>query len=288
MPSLTVAIATLNEEANIGDCLKSVKSIADEIIIVDGASADNTVKIASAFTKNILITKNYENFHVNKQKALDLSTSDWILQLDADERVSKELGDEIIKVIRMSDTEIEKYELNLPNRKLFLRHQLLLQARDGKIGTDENNYNAFFLPRKNYFLGKFLRYGGVYPDGVIRLVRRGKAYFPVKDVHEQIVVQGKVGWLRNDLLHLDSPDFSKYLFRWKRYVRFEAKLIQGQKKYNNIILAILYLFVYPLWWFIKTYVRHKGFIDGWQGFVFSFFSALRFPSAYLVNVFRRT
>src|SRR5581483_1412425 len=103
-----------------------------------------------------------------------------------------------------------EYQKKLPNKKLFQRHQAILEARDGKIGDEEGEYNAFFFPRLNYFLGKYLRHGGVYPDGVIRLFRKGKAYLPCKDVHEQMVVKGKVGWLQNDLYHYDSPTFARY------------------------------------------------------------------------------
>src|SRR3989344_4176570 len=155
---LSAAIATFNEEDNIGDCLESIKNIADEIIIVDGSSNDKTVQIAKKFGAKVTVTNNPPIFHINKQKAFDLATGDWVLYLDADERVSKELGDEILKVVKMTNEEINQYQTQLKNRKLFLRHQKLLDGRDGQIGTLESDYVAFFFPRLNFFLGKFLKY----------------------------------------------------------------------------------------------------------------------------------
>lgn len=280
MNKLSVVLATYNEEANIGRCLASVEDMADEIIVVDGSSTDNTVRIAKKYKAKIFVTDNPPIFHINKQKALDAASHLWILQLDADEVVSPELASEIKGVINMKEDEIEAYQLSLKERKLFLRHQSLLEERDGKIGS-KGNYAGFFIPRRNYFLGKFLRYGGVYPDGVIRLVKNGKAYFPCKNVHEQIVVEGKVGWLSNSLLHYDSPTFKRYLERNSRYIDLIAKDLEKQKVKKNLFQFVNYVFFNPFYWFFLTQIRHKGVLDGWQGIVFSFFSALRFPRAYL-------
>ena len=278
---LSVALATYNEEKNLADCLDSVKDIADEIVVVDGSSTDKTVEVAKKFNAKILVRENPPIFHINKQKALDLTTNEWILQLDADERVSPELAEEIKKVINMKSDELEIYQSTLPNKKLFSRHQKLLEIRDGSIGAEKGEYVAFFIPRLNYFLGKYLRFGGVYPDGVIRLLKKGKGHFPCLDVHEQIVISGRVGWLQHDLIHKDSPTFKRYLERNKRYINLIAKDIASNKTKNSLFTPIQYLIILPLKWFILTYFRHKGFLDSWQGFVFSLFSSLRFPRAYL-------
>jgi glycosyltransferase involved in cell wall biosynthesis len=284
MKKLSVALAVFNEEKNLEACLESVKDIADEIIIVDGTSTDKTVEVAKKFNSRILITDNPPIFHINKQKAIDMAKNEWILQLDADERVSPELSKEIMNVISMSDEDIETYQKKLPKRRLFLRHQELLEKRDGNIGVEKGSYSAFFIPRLNYFLGRYMRYGGVYPDGVIRLIRKGKAYLPCKDVHEQMVVDGRVGWLEHDLYHMDSPTFDRYLKRNKRYIDLLAQELQKSKKNTTLIAPAQYMLVLPFWWFMVTYVRHKGLKDGFPGFVFSFFSALRFPRAYLKSL----
>jgi glycosyltransferase involved in cell wall biosynthesis len=277
---LSVVLATYNEEKNIGPCLESVRGLADEIIIVDGSSTDKTRIIARQYGAKIIKTNNPPIFHINKQKALDAAKSQWILQLDADERVTPELADEIKKVIQMSDSQIKRYQQKLKNKELFLRHQRLIEKRDGKVGRASGKYAAFFLPRRNFFLGKFLRYGGTYPDGVIRLVRAGKAYFPCKSVHEQIVVNGRVGWLQNDLLHIDSPNFKRYLIRNSRYIDLIVDELKARKEGKNFVQFINYFFLKPIWWFLMTTIRHKGVLDGWQGIVFSLFSSLRFPRAY--------
>lgn len=282
--TLSVAIATFNEEKNIKRCLESVKEIADEIVVVDGSSKDKTVEIAKSYGAKVLVKDNPVMFHINKQKAIDLSTGDWILQLDADEVLSKSLSEEIKRITTMRDSEIEEYEKSTP--ELLLRHQKIVEKRDGPVGNAALPYAAFFIPRLNYFLGKYLRHGGVYPDGVIRLFKKSEAYLPCKDVHEQYVVLGRVGWLRNDLLHFDSPTFKKYIERNNRYTSFIAGQYKQQKLPKNPIIGFEYIVIKPVYWFILTFIRHKGFLDLWQGFIFSFFSSLRFPISYIKYLYK--
>lgn len=253
MTSLSVVLATYNEEQNLADCLQSVKNLANEIIIVDGGSKDNTVEIAKRFGALVIITDNPPIFHINKQKAIDKATKEWVLQLDADERVSQELADEIKQVLLRGDKEI----------------------------------NGYWLPRKNYFLGRFLMKGGQYPDYSLRLYKRGKGRLPQKDVHEQAVVEGKTGHLQHPLIHIADPNFSRYSLRFNRYTDLLAKDLAVENPKFKIITAGRYLFLSPAWWFVMTYGRHKGFMDSWQGFVFSFFSALRFPVSYIKYLRRR-
>jgi glycosyltransferase involved in cell wall biosynthesis len=280
MKNLSVVLATYNEEANIGPCLDSIKDIAEEIIIVDGSSTDNTREIAQKYGAKVFKTDNHPIFHINKQKALEKATGKWILQLDADERVSAPLRDEIKDIIEMNEQEIIFHQAKLKNKSLFERHQNLLEKRDGQIGEKEGPYAAFFVPRLNLFLGKPLRYGGVYPDGVIRLVKNGKAYLPAKSVHEQIAVNGKVGWLQNDLIHIDSPTFKRYLQRNSRYINLIRDELIESKTGKNVWQLFNYCFIKPIYWFVLTFIRHKGILDGFPGLVFSFFSSLRFPRAY--------
>lgn len=306
--SLSICLAVYNEEGNIGDCLKSVKGLADEIVVVDGGSIDQTIELAKKFGAKVILTDNPPMFHINKQKALDAATGDWILQLDADERVTPELAEEIKKVISMNKKELEEYEENLPEKELFLKHQNLIDNRQNgglsrfpsrqgsspqikprrlhAAGIPANStpilpYSVFYLARKNFFLGKFLRYGGVYPDGVIRLVKKGKARFPCRDVHELMEVDGLVGWLKNPLLHYDSPTFKRYLQRNNRYIDLMVSEFRNKKLKKNFMNFMKFVLYKPLGWFFSTTIIHKGILDGWQGIVFSFFSALRFPRAYV-------
>lgn len=244
MATLSVVLATFNEEKNLPSCLDAIKDIADEIIIVDGGSKDNTVNIAKQYNARVLVTDNPQVFHINKQKAIDMAAKDWILQLDADEIVTEDLKKEIVKKMHRLDAD------------------------------------GYWIPRKNYFLGRYLTKGGQYPDYTIRLYKRGKGRLPQKTVHEQAVVDGKVGYLKNALLHNADPTFKRYLMRFDRYTDLIATQLQ-EKKNKNPLLPIEYLFAQPSWWFLSTYIRHKGFMDSWQGFFFSFFSSLRFPVSYI-------
>lgn len=256
MGKLSVAIATFNEEENLVRTLSSVKNLADEIVIYDGQSTDKTREIAKSFGAKVIVGKNYPIFHINKQKAIDACTSDWILQLDADEVVTPELAEEIKEVIN--------------NQQSIINNQ---------------HINGYWLPRKNYFLGRFLMKGGQYPDYTLRLYCRGKGRLPQTDVHEQAEVDGKVEYLKNPLLHYPYKNFATYIKKWKRYNNLISKQIEEELKDKNSIsklgFGFGYLFIKPSHWFLTTYARHKGFMDSWQGFTFSLFSALRFPVSYI-------
>lgn len=251
MESLSVVLATYNEEANIAACLSGVKNIAQEMVVVDGGSKDKTAEIARQLGAKVFITDNPKNFHINKQKAIEKASKDWILQLDADERVEDHLSREIREVLEKND----------------------------------KNINGYWVPRKNFFLGRFLMKGGQYPDYTIRLYRRGKGKLPQVSVHEQAIVEGEVGHLKNPLVHIADPSFSRYLLRYNRYTDLMAKEL-AIKKENGLKRFVNYLFISPAWWFLMSYIRHKGFMDSWQGFVFSFFSSMRFPVSYIKYIVR--
>lgn len=280
---LSVVLATRNEGKNIGPCLDSVKNIADEIIIVDETSEDNTQVVAKQKGAKIYEVEHEENFHKSKQKAIDYATGDWILQLDADERVSKQLAEEIRKVIGMTEAERNSRDyFGFPYRKqrLFLKYRKLIEQKQGPIGKNTGEIAAYLIPRVNIFLGKPLIHGGVYPDGVIRLIKKGKAMFPAKSVHELMKVDGKVAWLCEDLEHRDSPTFSRYLERANRYTDLTAKEHEIQKIPVNYRNLFNYSFIIPFVNFIKLYIFHKGFLDGMRGFIWSLFSSLHFPLSY--------
>lgn len=246
MNKISVALATYNEERNIRECLESVKDLAYEIIVVDGGSNDQTIAIAKAFGAKVVKTNNPPIFHINKNKAIDAAQGDWVLQLDADERVSPELAKEIKKNVALNA-----------------------------------DINGYWIPRKNFFLGRFLTKGGQYPDYTLRLYRRGKGRLPAKDVHEQAEVVGKVGYLKNDLLHLSDKNFSEYLNRFNTYTELISSQLKDAGTKQNILTLLNFTLIKPLVWFTKTYLRNRGYADGFPGFVFSFFSSLRFPVAYI-------
>lgn len=249
MPSLSIALAVYNEKDNLAPCLNSVKDLASEIVVVDGSSTDGTGELAALLGAKVLTEPNRTNFHLNKQTAIDACTGDWILQLDADERVSTMLAKEIAAIV----------------------------AADPSTKSE-----AYYLKRRNYFLGRWMNKGGMYPDPVIRLFKKGKAHLPAKSVHELMQVDGKTGWLQEDLLHIADPTFSRYLMRSNRYTTLQADdwLKEGKLGLNGRT-AFTYLILKPFIRFFTIYFRHKGFQDGFPGFVFAFYSGLHLASSYV-------
>lgn len=247
--TLSVTLATYNESKNIVRCLKAIEDIAQEIIVVDGQSQDNTVSLVKKFKNaKVISTANKPMFHLNKQMGIAACKGDWILQLDADEVVTPSLKNEILSLLQKNPESVVE--------------------------------NGFWIPRKNYFLGRFLTKGGQYPDPTIRLYKNGKGRLPCKDVHEQACVDGQVGFLKNDFEHYADTSFSLYLLRANRYTTLLAQELKEKNVKVNLLSGINYYVIKPCWWFFKTYFRHRGYVDGFPGFVFSYYSALRFPIAY--------
>lgn len=280
MKKLSVVLATRNEENNIADCIDSVKEIADEIIIFDEQSEDRTVEIAKRLGAKVYSVPHEPIFHKTKQKALDKASGDWILQLDADERVTPKLAKEIKEVIQLSDEEIKNRRPSDDKWDLFQRHSSAYEKVYGKIGKETGEFVAFLLPRLNHFVYQPLTHAGVYPDPAIRLVKKDKAWFPAKSVHENMEIDGEVAWLFNDLEHHDSPTISKYIMRMNRYTDLQSDEF-AQKKLSKSWLTLLYYSSFkPLAVFIKLFFRHKGYKDQIRGFLWSMFSAMHFPLSY--------
>lgn len=249
--SISVAIAVHNESENLARFLDNIYDFADEIIVVDGESTDNSVEILKSYDKNrkiiIIQTSNPPMFHINKQKALEKCTCDWILQLDADEIVPNELKGEI------------KDEIKNPKNV------------------------AYWMPRLNYFLGSPLTKGGQYPDYTLRFYKNGSVFYPCKNVHEQVEVKNsneEVGYFKNPMHHFPYKNFQSYLDKWHRYNQKEAERLTSGGFKPNVFNGIDYLLIKPIYWFLLTYFRHLGIVDGWAGFVFSFFSSIRFVGVY--------
>ncbi len=244
---ISVALATHNEEKNLEKCLIAEKSWVDEIIVADGESTDQTVEIAKKFGAKIISTTNKANFHINKQLAMNQTTGDLVLQLDADEVVDAELA-------------------------TFIQHI------DQKI----DNPAAWWIRRKNFFMGRFLQKGGQYPDPVIRLYRKGRAHLPQKDVHEQMAVDGEVGWAEGHLLHYSNPTFADYMRKFNTYTSFKAHQLYERETPITFFSSLQYLFWKPLVTFVSLFFIHKAFVtDGVPGFVFAVFSGLHHSFSYL-------
>jgi (heptosyl)LPS beta-1,4-glucosyltransferase len=241
---LSLCIATFNEEQYIHYPMESCIDFVDEVVIVDGGSSDSTLEKLHSYGPKVRVisTDNPPMFHINKQKAIEAAKGEWILQLDADEAVSEKLKKEILEII-----------------------------------NDPKSAAAYRVPRSNFFLTRFLKKGGTYPDYTVRLYKNGAAKFPCRDVHENVEITGATGTLKNDLLHYADADFDRYLVRWNRYTTLEAKLLM--KKGVKPCFPC-YFFGKPLGWFVRSYFLNKGFMDGFPGFVFSLFSSIRFWAIY--------
>ena len=251
---ISVVLATFNEENNIEKCLKSVKSFADEIIVVDGSSTDNTRALAKKLGAKVIKTTNKKNFHINKQLAMNKARGQLVLQIDADEAVDEELATFIKKT-----------------------HQQVLKQKN----FSQKDEVAWWIKRRNLFMGRWLKKGGQYPDPVIRLFVNGKAGLPQKDVHEQMWVDGQIGMADGHLWHYSYPSFAVYLHKFNTYTSFKAQQLTAAKLKINPFTFINYLIVKPIVTFVKLYFRHKGFMDLCPGFVFALFSALHHVVAYL-------
>jgi glycosyltransferase involved in cell wall biosynthesis len=251
MKKISVVLTTHNEAKNIERCLDSVKDFADEIVVVDGESTDNTVELAKKYKAKVISTTNKVNFHINKQMAMDAATGDLVLQLDADEVIDETLA-AFIKKVAHSDANSEYAQIS-----------------------------AWWIKRKNWFMGKFLKKGGQYPDPAIRLYWKGRARLPQKDVHEFMQVDGQIGWADGDMLHYGNPTFADYLRKFNTYTSFKAQ----QLAEDGVKISLANTFKFLIWlpfstWFL-IFFRHKGFVDGVAGFTFALFSGFHHFIAYL-------
>lgn len=231
---LTVTIITLNEEKDLPRALRSVKSLADEVIVVDSGSTDKTVEIAKKFGAKVYFRK-FDNYSNQKNYAAQKATGDWILSLDADEEITPKLAKEIRKVI------------------------------------GENRFVAYSMPRKNIILGKFIRYTRWQPelDRHIWLWRRDRGRW-VGEVHEEVVVDGEVGRLRNAKIHYQYETIAQFLEMMNRYSQFEAE----ERVKKGIKFSYFRLFFDPVYNFLVRFFYRLGFLDGWRGFVLSYLMAI--------------
>lgn len=229
---ISALVITKNEAKNIRDCLVSLQW-ADEIIVVDAESTDDTVALARKFTDKIFIRR-WEGFSAAKNFALTQCTGDWVLWLDADERVTPELRAEI---------------------------KTTLDRAPAVVG--------FEMPRLANFLGKWIRHGGWYPGYVLRLFRRDAGHFDDKQVHEGVQVDGAIARLENHLLHYTDRHLQHYFEKFNRYTSLAAEELQQRGRRFRLWDLLLR----PAWFFFRMYVLKAGFLDGMEGFILARLSA---------------
>ena len=231
--SLSVVIITLNEEANLARTLQSV-SWADETIVVDSGSTDRTREIAESL-RAMFHVEHWKGFAAQKNFALGKATCDWVLSLDADEEVEPALADEI---------------------------RSTLAASPAAAG--------FWIPRKNFFLGRWIRYGGFYPDPKLRLFRRGAGQFEDRLVHEDARVTGPTATLKNHLLHRAYPTLDGYLDHMNHYSSLGAQMAVAQRPRAFSFADIV---IRPRLTFFYNYILRGGFLDGREGLLLHLYHA---------------
>lgn len=226
---ISAVIITYNEERRLEPALKSLADVADEIVVVDRFSDDGTVKLAKKYTDRVYQRK-WTNFADQKNFANSKARFSWILSLDADERLSPELREEILELKR-----------------------------------EEPGCSGFSMPRKVHYLGRWIRHSGWYPDRKIRLFRKDKAHWEGEYVHEDLVIDGEVRKLKGDIFHFTYRDISDHLRRINAFSDLGAQKLYAQNKkcrwYHLVFL--------PFFGFLKSYVWKAGVLDGFAGFVIS-------------------
>ncbi|MBS3818155.1 glycosyltransferase family 2 protein [bacterium] len=228
---ISVVIITYNEEENLPGVLKSVKDVASEIIVVDSYSEDETIRIAKKYTTKVY-SREWTNFSDQKNFGNGKASHPWILSLDADERLSPELRAEILQ-----------------------------------LKGEERDWAAFSMPRQAFYLGKWIRHCGWYPDRKIRLFRKDKAFWKGEYVHEDLVVEGPVRALKGKLYHFTYKDITDHLNRVNQFSSLGAQKLYAQKKKSRWY----HLLFQPFLGFVRSFCLKMGFLDGFAGFVISVF-----------------
>ncbi len=224
---LSVLVLTLNEERNIVDCLESVRW-ADEIVVLDSGSSDRTVDIARRYTDRV-IQAEWKGYGQTRNAGLELVTGEWVLWLDADERITAGLAAEI--------------------RRL--------------LGATPDSVSAYRIARRAYFLGRWIRHCGWYPSRAVRLFRRARGRFTETAVHERLLVDGGIAETTHDILHFTDPDLHHYLTKFNRYTTLAADDLQaGGRRFG--LSDVLFR---PAFTFLKMYMLRRGFLDGMPGFI---------------------
>jgi len=236
---VSIAIITKNEERNIEEALESVKDF-EEIVIVDAFSEDKTLDICRKYTDKIFQYE-WQGFAKQKQLAIDKTTLSWVFVLDADERVTEPLKKEIMK----------------------------------KIKEDKDGY---FIPRKNFFLGRWIKHSGWWPDYTLRLFKKEKSKVELREVHEKIIVDGKIGYMKEPLLHYTYQSIEEFIKKMNNYASLSA---QEVIKRNPSQYKIFYKMIFsPCFTFLKMYVFRLGLLDGIRGLIlamlYSFYGFLKY------------
>jgi len=226
MLPVSVVIVTKNEEKNIREALQSIKDVS-EIIVIDSFSTDSTVDICREYTDKIYRNE-WPGYAKQKQMGIELAQSRWVFILDSDERFTEPLWREITDIV-----------------------------------SSNREFHGYHVPRKNFFLGKWIRHGGWWPDHTLRFFLKDKASMEERKVHEKVFVNGKVGYLQNPIEHYTYRTVSDYIRKMDVYSTLSAE----ELKSKGIPSGVLKMVVKPLFTFFKMFFLRSGFMDGIHGLV---------------------
>ncbi|MDH5656701.1 MAG: glycosyltransferase family 2 protein [Spirochaetia bacterium] len=232
LPGITACIITYNEELSLPECLTSL-SFVDEIIVLDSYSNDRTLEVAEEFHAKIYKRK-FDNFINQKNSCITHAAHEWILVIDADEIVSKDLSQEINDNI-----------------------------------LSDSDFTGYFLPRKTNYLNQWISHSGWYPNYSLRLFKNGKGRFGGINVHEKVILEGKAGKLKLPILHFSYKNISEHIQKINFYSTLIAKEKFEQKSYSSVLWAILK----SISKFILTYFWRLGFLDGRVGLIIAVLAA---------------
>ncbi len=240
---LSVVISAYNEEAKIKDCLESV-NWADEIILIDNSSTDKTVEIAKKYTSKIFTRPNNPMLNVNKNYGFSKASGNWILSLDADERVTPQLREEIGNLSRLT----------------------LDSAAAGKFEIGNSNVVGYWIPRKNIIFGKWMQHTGWYPDYQLRLFKKEIGKFPEEHVHEMVHVEGETEHLHEPLLHYNFETIDQFL---RKHLTIYSTNEAEQIIKNGYSFHYLDAIRFPLKEFLSRFFAREGYKDGLHGLIIS-------------------
>jgi len=232
-PPISACIITFNEEKNIRDCLESIKWV-EEIIVVDSFSKDRTVALCREYTDKVFQRK-WQGHVKQKNCALEYTSNEWVLCVDADERISPELREEI----------------------------------EGHMSINTHSFDGYFFPRHSYYLGRWINHGGWYPDYKLRLFKKSKGRWGGKDPHDKVILNGTTTHLKGNLLHFVYKDLSHQLKTVDNFSTITANVLEQEGEH----FSLLKLLFRPPFRFFEMYIIKKGFMDGLPGFIIAVASA---------------
>lgn len=226
-PTISAIIITRDEAANLPECLQTLK-FCQEVIVLDQESTDHTADLARKLGACVITSNDWQGFGIQKQRALDAATGDWVLSIDADERITAELADEIRKAIKTG------------------------------------RYDGYLVKRRSQFLGKWMNHGGWYPDRVLRLAKRKQARFDPTPIHEKMLIDGAVGELTHPMLHYSYRSIEDVLAKQTTYALAGGAKKRDHGRQDRGLFSAL---MGSVWTFIRLFIFQLGFLDGRHGLI---------------------